>query len=94
MNNFQKLREKAGFTQEALAKKLLVDRTTVAKWESGSSFPRASLLFPISRALNCSVDDLLRIDTVECNNCPEHEACISGEPLAIPCPLERGDSRG
>ena len=25
---------------------------------------------------------------IKCSQCPEHEACISGEPLAIPCPLE------
>lgn len=60
MNNFQKLREKAGFTQDDLAKKLKVDRTTVAKWESGSSFPRAVLLKPISELLNCTIDDLLK----------------------------------
>ena len=24
----------------------------------------------------------------KCSICPEFEACISGEPLAIPCPLE------
>lgn len=26
---------------------------------------------------------------IKCSQCPEYEACISGEPLAIPCPLER-----
>ena len=30
-----------------------------------------------------------------CSECPEHEACISGEPLAIPCPMEkRSDTNG
>ena len=24
----------------------------------------------------------------KCSQCPEYEACISGEILAIPCPLE------
>lgn len=28
---------------------------------------------------------------IRCSKCPEYESCISGEPLAIPCPLERGD---
>lgn len=60
MNNFQKLREAAGFTQEDLAEKLNVDRTTVSKWESGSSFPRAVLLKSISELLNCSIDDLFK----------------------------------
>ena len=27
---------------------------------------------------------------IKCSQCPEREACISGEPLAIPCPLEGG----
>lgn len=35
-----------------------------------------------------------KVQEIKCSNCPEREACISGEPLAIPCPLERGDSRG
>ena len=33
-------------------------------------------------------------EEIKCSNCPEREACISGEPLAIPCPLERGDILG
>lgn len=29
------------------------------------------------------------IQKIKCIECPEYEACISGEPLAIPFPLER-----
>ena len=47
------------FLQNVLTVKLLhVERSTVAKWESGT-YPRASKLEGIARALNCSVDDLL-----------------------------------
>ena len=27
---------------------------------------------------------------IKCSQCPEHEAYISCEPLAIPCPLQGG----
>lgn len=35
MNNLKELREKANLTQESLAKLINVDRSTIAKWETG-----------------------------------------------------------
>ena len=58
MNNLRQIRLSLKISQEELAKKLHVERSTVAKWESGT-YPRASKLEGIARALNCSVDDLL-----------------------------------
>ena len=58
MNNIRQIRLSLKISQEELAKKLHVERSTVAKWESGT-YPRASKLEGIARALNCSVDDLL-----------------------------------
>lgn len=26
---------------------------------------------------------------IRCSQCPEYEACISGEPLAVPCPSRK-----
>lgn len=58
MNNIKKLRKALNMSQEDLAKKLKVDRSTIAKWENGT-FPRASKLQCIAKALGCSIDDLL-----------------------------------
>jgi len=58
MNNNRQIRLSLKISQEELAKKLHVERSTVAKWESGT-YPRASKLERIARVLNCSVDDLL-----------------------------------
>ena len=51
-------RERLGITQEELAQKLSVDRSTVAKWESGEALPRTDKLPELARIFGCSVDDL------------------------------------
>ena len=60
MNVFRDLREKKDITQESLADKLGVERSTVAKWESGVSKPRADTLVQLAKVLDCTVDDLLK----------------------------------
>lgn len=54
----QKRREK-GWTQEQLAKAVGVSTPAVSKWETGASYPDITLLSPIARALNTTVDELL-----------------------------------
>lgn len=51
-------RVKAGLTQNKLATKLGVDRSTVAKWETGEINPRASLLPALAKALKCRIEAL------------------------------------
>ena len=58
MNVIQKLRNKNKLTQEQLANILSVDRSTIAKWETGEAMPRADKLPEIAKALNCTIDDL------------------------------------
>lgn len=60
LNTFQKLRKEAGITQEELAGKLQIDRSTVAKWESSMSLPRSDLLPKIAKVLGCTIDELLK----------------------------------
>ena len=68
MNNLKMLREKENLTQESLAKvsnfwgayqKLInVDRSTIAKWETGEASPRSDKLPTLANVLNCTIDDL------------------------------------
>lgn len=60
MGKLKELRDKRKLTQEALAKQLGVDRTTVAKWESGENMPRAGMLLTLAKILRCKVDFLLQ----------------------------------
>lgn len=59
MNKIRELRQKNGLTQVQLAQHLYIDRSTVAKWETGESNPRADMLTKIAKVLECSIDDLL-----------------------------------
>ena len=56
MNNLKELREKANLTQESLAKLINVDRSTIAKWETGEASPRSDKT--LANVLNCTIDDL------------------------------------
>ncbi len=60
MNILAELRKEAGMTQLALSQKLNVDRSTVAKWESGEVMPTADKLPRIAKVLHCKIDDLFK----------------------------------
>ena len=55
MNNLKMLREKANLTQESLAKLINVDRSTIAKWETGEASPRSDKLPTLANVLNCTM---------------------------------------
>ncbi len=54
-----RLRKQRNFTQEQLASMVGVSAGAVSKWENGNSTPDISLLAPLARALNTSLDTLL-----------------------------------
>lgn len=54
----KELRESLKLTQEDVAKKLKVKRTTVSMWETGEAFPRADKLPQLAEILGCKIDDL------------------------------------
>jgi len=58
MNNIKKWREQNNMSQQDLADILKINRSTIAKWETGEAFPRAEKLPDIARTLNCSIDEL------------------------------------
>lgn len=60
MNRIKKFRERYNLTQEDLAKKLKIDRSSVAKWERGENSPRLKYLFAMSKIFQCSIEDLIK----------------------------------
>ncbi len=67
----RKYRKDKNLTQEEMAKRLGVTAPAVNKWENGYSLPDLSLLSPIARLLNISIDTLLshekELSNVEAN---------------------------
>ena len=54
----KKLRERAGLTQEELATHFKVDRSAVAKWETGCAKPSVDKLPMLAKLLGCTIDEL------------------------------------
>lgn len=57
--NFKNLRIRAGLLQEDVAAAMNIDRSSVAKWESGEVKPRADKLPALAKLFGCTIDDLL-----------------------------------
>lgn len=55
----KKYRKNKNMTQEEMARRLGVTAPAVNKWENGNSFPDITLLAPIARLLDVSLDTLL-----------------------------------
>ena len=53
------LRNEKGYSQQQLAEKVVVNRSTVAKWESGSRLPDIDMIYRIANALDIAVAVLL-----------------------------------
>lgn len=59
MNAIRATRITKKLTQKQLADALCVDRTTITKWETGKSLPRADKLIKLAALLECSIEQLL-----------------------------------
>lgn len=59
MINLRVIRESRNMTQEELARKLGVSRTTVTMWETEKNTPPTRMLPAIAEIMGCSVDELL-----------------------------------
>ena len=60
----QELRKQKGLTQEELAEKLYVSRTSISKWESGRGYPNIESLKAIANFFSVTVDELLSTDEI------------------------------
>ena len=59
MSKIKEYRERHKLSQEELARKLGLDRSSVAKWESGRNKPRLNHLLDMTKIFNCSLDELV-----------------------------------
>lgn len=57
------LRERAGYSQAELSRKLSVTRSSVNAWESGLSAPTAAYIIELARLFHVSSDFILGLDT-------------------------------
>lgn len=75
-----KRRKTAGYTQEALAQVLGVERSTVVRWESGETEPQPWMRPRLARALKITSDELrLMLDEVLQTQAPSSEYRGSAE---------------
>ncbi len=59
MLRIAEVRKSRGLSQEEVAKEIGIDRSTVAKWETGKAKPKADTLLALSALFNCSIDEIL-----------------------------------
>lgn len=57
--NISKIREKKKMTQYKLAKEIFADQSNLARIEDGKVNPTIKTLLKISKALNCSIKELI-----------------------------------
>ena len=62
-HRFAVRRKAVGFSQEQLAERLRIDRSTVARWEAGETVPQPWIRPQLARALELSLDQLERLLT-------------------------------
>ena len=75
-NRLKGLRNKLGYTQSDLAKKLSLTRASINAWEMGLSAPSTPFLVELSRIFHVTTDYLLGLDdciTIRTNNLSERE---------------------
>ena len=66
----QKLRARAGMSQDALAERLNVSRQAVSRWERGETVPETETLLAISKLFGVSINTLLGSPrTLVCQSC-------------------------
>ncbi|WP_302662252.1 helix-turn-helix transcriptional regulator [uncultured Dysosmobacter sp.] len=62
-DKIRELRERAGYSQSELARRLSVTRSSVNAWESGLSAPTAVYIVELAKLFRVTSDYLLGLDT-------------------------------
>ena len=58
--NLKVLREKQNLSQEDLSRKLQISRQSISKWEQGISYTSILYLVPLTKILDCTLEELLK----------------------------------
>lgn len=69
------IRKKKGYTQEQMANKLNIARTTYTGYENGNFSPSLEMAIEIKKILNYKNDDIFLISNVSKTNGEEAEQC-------------------
>ena len=77
-NRLQRLRQRQGLSQDALAEKLGVSRQAVSKWERDEAVPEVEKLLRLSELYGVSLDELVKGDATQ--SAPQGES--QAEPAA------------
>ena len=64
-NFIKKIRNESNLTQQDFANKYGVTYQAVSKWENGKNFPDLMILRKMCKDYNCSIDELLDVNTVK-----------------------------
>ena len=79
--NLQRLRKKAGLSQEDVAEKLFVSRQSISKWENGNAEPGVDHLKALARLYGVTLDELMENESVpETKPTPEAKSTPETEP--------------
>ena len=68
-DTLRKLRTDKGLSQQALAEKMYVTRSTVVRWETGSRLPDVAMISRLSEVLSADVNRLLSA-AAQSDDCP------------------------
>ena len=63
-----KRRKELNLTQQQLAEMLHISDKVISKWETGRSLPDTSMLLPLAKALQISINDLFEDEGTAENN--------------------------
>ena len=86
----KELRTEKNMTQKDLAEKINCTDKAISRWETGKGVPEVSLLMPLSKALDISVNELLSGERFILESKPEEqEECK--EPITVPEIISKTD---
>lgn len=60
-NDYAAIRDGAGLTDYAVAKRSGVHQSVFSDWKAGKSMPKIDKMVSIASALSCNINDLLRV---------------------------------
>ena len=76
--NIRERRQAAGWTQQKLADKIGVDRTTITTYEKGKNNPSVYIVYALSKAFGCSIEELIQ-KRCEHENIEKHGCACPGD---------------